>query len=47
MTTGFIDIKFYIVHCLFMVVMVEAKKLELEVCVILREPRISLLYNYN
>ena len=25
MTTSFIDIKFYIVHCLFMVVLVEAK----------------------
>ena len=39
MTTSFIDIKFYIVHCLFMVVLVEAKLIRARsVCNIERAP---------
>ena len=47
MTTSFIDIKFYIVHCLFMVVFVEAKlNTTKSMCNVERAP-ITLLYNYN
>ena len=39
MTTNFIDIKFYIVHCLFMVVLDEAKLITAKcVCNIERAP---------